>query len=100
MMNETQLAVWTKNLLVDHSASFIDEEGDAIHYEVGGDHAELASDIFSVDVCTVTVEKDGVALGGIGFANEYCDKEKGAVTEPYNYDMKVEHLLKDFERED
>ena len=96
MMNETQLAVWTKNLLVDHKASFIDEEGDAIHYEVGGDHAELASDIFSVDICTVTVEKDGVALGGIGFANEYCDEEKGAITDVYNFSSTCVHLIQDF----
>ena len=100
MMNQTQLAVWTKNLLADHSVNFIDEEGDVISYAKGGDYAELAADVFSVDDCTLTITKDGKPLGGIGFANEYCQKEKGAVTEPYNYDMSVEHLVKDFVRED
>ena len=98
MMNQTQLAAWTENLLVSHSVDFTDEEGDVNSYPVGGDHAELAADVFSVDDCTLTVYKDGNVLGGIGFANEYCDKEQGAVTDAYNFHMGVEHLVKEFSK--
>ena len=94
-MNETQLAVWTKGVLADHSVNFVDEEDNVTHYEVGGDHAKLASDIFNAYDCTLTVEKDGVVFGGMSFTDEYCNRERAVLIELSGFSMTCEHLIKD-----
>lgn len=100
MMNQTQFTVWAKTALMTNSIEFVDEEGEVTKFEVGGDEADLAENVFGVDTCQLWVTKDGEPSGAIGIINEFDTKQNCTVADAYTYTEAAEHLMKDWHSED
>ena len=100
IFTQAAFAEFAKGLLVDHSVSFTNEEGDTESYKKGGDHNELAEDVFSVDTGMLTIANESGVSGNAWLINEYSEKHGETVTDIYNNGMSVEHLMPSFDDEE